>query len=170
VDPTLAFFSGVGVSLVGVLTANLLAKRRERQRFVEERRFEIYVKLMELQGEYFWFTVAEMHREHIRAETSRKAFSLAWQIADALRAADEVEYLEEILDVTHGPGFATAQERYDAMSRVLERLGRRVNPRYAKKIHEISEANMSLLASGGDSNAPALSRSLGLLEPERPKD
>lgn len=150
----------MGVSLVGVLAASVLTKKRERQRFIEDRRFEIYMKLMELHGQYFWFTAAEMHHEPVRSEIRRRAFSLAWQIADALRSADEVEYLEDILEVTLAPSFATARERYDAMNRILERLGRRVNPRYARKIREISEANISLLGSGRDSNAPGSTSSM----------
>ena len=39
----LAFFSGVGISLVSALVANILTRRRERRRVVEERRFKIYM-------------------------------------------------------------------------------------------------------------------------------
>jgi len=154
ISPLLAFFSGVGVSLVGALVAHILTRQRDRRRVVEERRFEIYMKLMDLRGMYFWFTTAEFHRKPISDEIRRKCRDLSWQIADMLRAADEVEYLEGILDVLMGPGFQTARERYDAMSKLLDRLGSRVNPRYAKKIREISEANLMTLGSGGSSNAP----------------
>jgi hypothetical protein len=40
------------------------------------------------------------------------------------------------------------------MSKLLDRLGSHVNPRYAKKIREISEASVTTLGSGGNSNAP----------------
>ena len=154
ISSLLAFFSGVGVSLVGVLVAHILTRERDRRRVVEERRFEIYMKLMDLHGMYFRFTTAEFHREAISDEVRRKCRDLSWRIADILRAADEVEYLEDILDVLMGPGFQTARERYDAMSKLLDRLGSRVNPRYAKKIREISEANLTTLGAGGSSNAP----------------
>ena len=153
-NPLVAFFSGVGVSLVAALVANILTRSRERQRIVEERRFEIYMKLMDLYGQYFWFTVAEIHRETVREEVRLKSRDLAWQIADMLRSADEVEYLPDILDVMLGPGFATAAERYEAMGRLLDSLGKRINPRYAKKIREISEANVRAFGTGGRSNAP----------------
>jgi hypothetical protein len=139
---------------VGALAAHILTRERERWRHVEERRFESYMKLMELQGLYFWFTTAEMHSELVQPDTRLKCRSLAWQIADLLRAADEMEFLEEILDVTLGENFATARDRYDAMSKVIDHLGQRVNPRYAKKIREISAANFSILVSGRRSNAP----------------
>jgi len=150
----LGFVTGVGVSLVGVLVANILTRRRERRHVVEERRFEIFMKLMDLHSSYFWFTVAELHKEAVPAETRRVCHALAWQIADMLRAVDEVEFLEQTLAVTLGPTFGTAAERYEAMGRLIDQLGIKVNPRYAKKIREISEANIRLLGSGGSSNAP----------------
>jgi hypothetical protein len=154
IDPLLAFFSGVGVSLVGALVANILTRQRERRRVVEERRFEIYMKLMDLYSSYFWFTVAELHKEVASDEIRRRCHDLAWQIADTLRSADEVDFLEQILEVTLGPTFGTATERYEATGRLLDQLGRRVNPRYSNKIRQISEANIRLLGSGGSSNAP----------------
>ncbi|MFQ5745551.1 MAG: hypothetical protein ACE5HV_18525 [Acidobacteriota bacterium] len=154
IEPLLAFFSGVGVTLVSALVANMLTRQRERRRVVEERRFEIYMKLMELYGSYFWFSAAEIRREPVPEDIRRRCRDLAWQIADMLRSADEVDYLEDILDATLGPGFGTARERYEAMGRLLDRLGQRVNPRYSKKIREISEANLARFGSGGSSNAP----------------
>lgn len=150
----LTFFSGVGVSLVGALVAHVFTRQRERRQLVEERRFQIYMKLMELHSGYFWFTTAELRQTAVPNEIRHKCRDVAWQIADMLRATDEVEYLEDILDVLMGPGFPTAGERYDAMAKLVDRLGRRVNPRYAKKIRQISEANVSSPASGGISNAP----------------
>lgn len=153
-DPLVGFLSGVGVSLVGALLANILTRRRERRRMVEERRFQIYMKLMDLYGSYFWFTVAEVHRETVRPEIRQKCRDLAWQVADLLRCADEVDFLEDILNITLGPDFATARERYEAMGVLLDRIGKRVNPRYAKKVREISEANLRIVVAGGSSNAP----------------
>jgi len=154
IDPILAFLSGVGVALVGALIAHVLTRQRERRRIVDERRFEIYMKLMDLYGTYFWFTTAELHRKRVPDDIRRKCRDLSWQIADLLRAADDVEDLEDVLDVLMGPGFPTATERYNAMSTLIDRIGSRVNPRYAKKIREISDANIRRLGSGGESNAP----------------
>jgi hypothetical protein len=154
VDPLLAFLSGVGVSLFGALVANILTRHRDRRRVVEERRFDIYMKLMELHSSYFWFTVAEVHRESVKAAIRQKCRDLSWQCADMLRSADEVDFLDEILDVTLSPRFTTAVERYEAMGNLLDRLGKRVNPRYARKIREMSQANLEQLGRGSQSNAP----------------
>lgn len=153
-DLAIGFLSGVGVSIVGAVIADILARRREQRRIVEERRFGIYMKLMEIYGSYFWFTVAEMQGEQVGSEVRRRCRDLAWQCADMLRSADEVDYLEDILDVTLGPRFSTARERYDAIGQLLDRLGKRVNPRYARKIREISSENVANLAAGGHLNAP----------------
>jgi hypothetical protein len=154
IDPFLGFLTGIGVSLIGAVVAHTLTKHRERRRLVEELRFQIYMKLMDLHGSYFWFTVAELHKEAVRSETLKRCHDLAWQIADLLRSADEIDSLEEILEVTHSAKFGSAEERYEAMGKVLDHLGARINPRYSKKIREISKENSRLLASGGSSNAP----------------
>jgi hypothetical protein len=156
VSPLLVFFSGVGVSLVGTLLAHFLTRERERRRIVEDRRFEIFMKLMDLLGVYWWFTTAEFHRKPVSDEVRRKCRKLSWQIADLLRAADDIEDLEQILDVLMGPSFPTAKERYDAMSMLIDRLGSRVNPRYAKKIRQISEANIRQLRDVGISDLGAI--------------
>jgi hypothetical protein len=115
------------------------------------------MQLMDLQAWYFWFTTGEMHGTEVKVDVRRRCRDLSWQIADKIRAADDVDYLEETLDVLLSPRFSTARERYDAMSAVLNKLGQRVNPRYQKRIREISDAN---LKAGGwlNSNAPGAYR------------
>lgn len=155
-EPVLGFVGGVGVTLAGALIADLLTRRRERRKVLLERRFQIYMKLMELNGQYFWVASAEIRSETVPPEVRRKCHDLAWQIADLVRAADEVEFLDEILDVIFAPGYPTAGRRHDAMAALLERLGERVNPRYVRKMQEISRTNLLSLASGAHSNAPGV--------------
>jgi hypothetical protein len=150
----IGFLSGVVVSAVGAILADILARKRERLRWVDQRRFDIYMKLIELNGSYFWFRVAEEHRQSVRPEVRQRCYALAWQISDMLRSADEMEFLEEILDVTLGSSFSTARARHEAMGALLNRMGQRVNPRYGKRMHEISEASLAALGSGKESNAP----------------
>lgn len=157
-DLLVAFLSGVGVTLSGTLIADLLTRRRERRKLMEERSFQIYMKLIELHGLYFWFTSDKIRGEPVSPEIRHECRSLAWEIADMLRAADAVEYLDQILEVLFGPRFTTAVERHEVMGQILDRLGQRVNPRYWQKIREISEGNLQLLASGGSSNAPGAPR------------
>jgi hypothetical protein len=158
--PALIFCSGVGVSLIGALVSNILTTRRERRRLVNERRFEIFMKLLDLYGSYFWFTAAELHKETVPREIRKRCHDLAWQIADMLRSADELESIEEILDVLLGSSFDTAAKRYEEMGRILDQLGRRVNPRYSSKIRKISEQNIHIMTSGRPSNAPGTTSEL----------
>jgi hypothetical protein len=109
---------------------------------------------MELHGIYFWFSSAEVRGKPIPPEIRQRCRSLAWEILDILRAADEMEYLDETIEVLLGPSFNLALERYKAMGQLLGKLGHRVNPRYQRKIREISEANVCTLAAGEGSNAP----------------
>ncbi|OFW08578.1 MAG: hypothetical protein A3H96_12190 [Acidobacteria bacterium RIFCSPLOWO2_02_FULL_67_36] len=156
----LGFLGGIAVSLLGAIVANVLTRRRERRRAVEERRFAIYMKLMELHGQYWWFTVAEFHGEAVPEEVRTRSHALSWEIADLLRSADEVDDLPEVLDVIFGLDFATSTQRYDAIDRVLDHLGKQVNPRYARKMREISQAHVQMLSAGGRSNAPGAPRAL----------
>jgi hypothetical protein len=151
----IGFASGVGVSVVGAILANWFSRKRDRRKAVEERRFEIYKKLMDLYGSYFRFTTAEFHGKPVEPEIRQRCRKLAWECADLLRSADEVDFLDEILDVIFlDPGFRTATERYEVMGRLVDRLGIRINPRYQAKIRRISEANLRSSASGVPSNAP----------------
>jgi len=150
----LSFASGVGVSLVAAFVANLLAKEREKTKQLEERRFQIYMKLMELYTSYLLLTVDELHKKEARGDLKQKCFKLSWEIADLLRVADDIEFLEDILDVILANKFGTAKERLVEMKRLLDRMGKLVNPRYAKKIREISMRPTLNFPNETVSNAP----------------
>ncbi|HWK88553.1 MAG TPA: hypothetical protein VNP72_01110 [Longimicrobium sp.] len=94
-------------------------------------------------------TTAELHNDELRPERTLQIRSLAWQIADQLRAADAVEVVPELLRVLQSTGFATAAERYEAMSALIDRLGNAVNPRYAATVRKISNENLEHMAQGG---------------------
>lgn len=151
-----AFLSGILVYLIGAKVADILAQRRERKRIIDERCFEIYMKLLILYIEYSGYTHAEINSEPVPNETRRKCFNIVWQIADLLRSADEIKFLDDILDVTLSSNFTTAQSRHDAMRQLLDSIGKQVNPRYTKKIHEISK----MYKPTNKSNAPGDASSL----------
>lgn len=152
------FFGGIFVSMMTVIVAERMTRNRERDAKKEERRFAIYMKMMDLHSQYFWISSAEVRGEAAPQEMMTKCWHSAWQIADMLRAADDVEFLEDILDVILGPGFKSAAERHDAMGALIDDLGVFVNPRYAARIKDISRENLALLAAGKASNAPGAMR------------
>ena len=119
-----------------------------------ERRFEIYMKFLELYGMYWWVVSAELKKELPSIKVRRGCFSLAWEIADLVRYVDEIEYLEDILRITHGNEFDSASDRFHAMEKLIAKFGKIVNPIYSKIIKKLNEENLKFLASGGRSNAP----------------
>jgi hypothetical protein len=140
----LGLVSGVLLAFVAAYVTAVFERRRERRAKVEETRFRIYMKLMDLHSRYFWLASAEMRREEPPTGTRPKLQELAFEISDELRSADQVEKLEEILDVLFcEPAYDTAMKRYHAIQALLDQLGKQVNPRFAKKIREISEKNVS---------------------------
>lgn len=152
--PIIAFASGIGTTLTGALIANILTRKREQQALVDSRRFEIYMKLMDLNARYSVVVSAEARGKPVAPEILKGCHGLSWEIADLLRSADEVAFLEETLDVIFSPRYLTAMDRYITMGRLLENFAKRVNPRYAKKIREISEANIKLVSENKMTNAP----------------
>lgn len=153
--PVLGFLSGVGVSLTGAFLANMFARKREQDKARDEHRFSVYMKLMEIHSFYFWYATAEVHKERVPPDIQSKCQKLSWEIADMLRAADDLEHLDEILDVLMGPDYPSAVARYEQMGVLLGKLGKRVNPRYQKKIGHIGTRNVMNLGVGHkNSTAP----------------
>lgn len=140
----LGLISGVLLAFVGAYAAAVFERRRERQAKVEEARFRIYMKLMDLHSWYFWLASAEMRNEEPAPGARARLQELAFKISDELRSADEGEKLEEILDVLFcETAYGTALKRYHAIQALLDDLGKQVNSRFAKKIREIAERNVA---------------------------
>jgi hypothetical protein len=118
--------------------------------------------LLDLNGHYFWIASNELHGEAPPPEMAAKARSLAMQIADKLREADDVQHLQEILTVLMSEdAYKTANDRARALNAVIDSLGETVNPRYAKIVRNISEDNVRGFVdrpAGHRNNAPALMR------------
>jgi hypothetical protein len=141
----ISFAGGVGVAVVAAFAAGLVRRRLEAKRRIEEARFDVYMKLLELQGLYHWIAVAELRAELPQEEVLRQVKSLAWQIADKLRSADEIEHLSEILAVLLSRKYTSAASRSEALDQLLHELGATVNPRYANAVRQISEENLLAL-------------------------
>ena len=146
--PFLTFLGGVVCTAV---VNHEFTSRAERRRILAEKRFKLYMALLDLQAEYFWFTTCELHNDQVSGEVRKRAHNLSWQIADMLREADAVEFLDDTLDILFSNKFATARERYDALSSLTDRLGLIVNPKYFKKIKALSAGNVAI---GKSANAP----------------
>ena len=152
----LAFLAGVGVTLTGVLAGTLAQRASGRLRRKQQARFEIYMRLLEIDSLYFWVTSDEVTGETGKPDIWKRLRSASWQVADKLREMDDVEYLDDILDVLLADSFDTACERAEALKRLIEKLGELVNPKYSQAIRKVSEQNQHRMMEdlSRNSNAP----------------
>jgi hypothetical protein len=134
----ISFSSGVVVTSTAAVVANILTKRRERQGKLEDRRFSIYMMLLEMSSIYFCEISAEARKDPSSLDMRRKIFELSWRISDQLRAADNLEEAERILEILFSGAFDSPMSRHNAMEKLIEEMGKKVNPRYSTKMREIS--------------------------------
>ena len=144
----IGFASGVGVSLIGAIIGYVFQRRAEKRRRIEETRFQVYMKLMDVYSLYFWVVSLELRKEEVSLELKRRIRNKTWQIADLLRFEDSISYIENILRVLMSNEYPTAKARYYEMDKILNKLGSLVNPRYKHVIKSISEGNVMRLGSG----------------------
>jgi hypothetical protein len=152
----LGFLGGILVSFISALLASLIQRHNEMNRRRDQARFDIYMRLMDLNSAYFWIATAELHNEELPRNQKERVFSYAWEIADKLRANDNIECLEETLQILFGSRFPTANERANALSALLDKFSKSANPKYAKIIKTMGEENIRSIASGSQAhkNAP----------------
>lgn len=62
-------------------------------------------------------------------------------------AVDNAQFLEDIVEIIHFPSYPTASKRHDAMVALLDRMGEQIDPRYSRKIAEITKANVHAFGS-----------------------
>jgi len=142
IELILSFVSGIGVVGIGALVTNILTKRRDRTANREKARLDIYMDLAHLYSIYFWVASAEVRKVEVPADISRSCPSLAWKIADKLRAAGDLTETEQILEVLFSDRYESAMSRYGVMGEIIKGMGKRVNPRYSSKMSEIGDSNL----------------------------
>jgi hypothetical protein len=139
----IGFASGVGVSIFSASIGSHLQKRRERQRHREEAAFKVYMLLSDLDSRYFWVVSNELNGQPNPPEIATEVRSLAFQIADKLREADDIPHLEDILTVLMDEdAYATASDRANALSTVIDSIAKTVSPSYTRVIQGISAKNL----------------------------
>jgi hypothetical protein len=147
------FASGIAVTLVGALITTFLQRRHERRRRIEEGRFRVYMKLMELHSFYFFASSAEVRQQELSVDIRERIRSLAREIADMLRSADELREVPQLLRILMSMDFPSAQTRYREMAEVLNSLGQFVNPRYSTAARAIGDGNVHGMSAGGAGRA-----------------
>jgi len=113
----------------------------EKKKTIEKLRFDVYMKLMELNGCYFWLASSEKIKEPINQEIKYKADMKAWEIADLLRLTEKLSQTQSILESIFLEK-NTFNKRRELVSLLLEELGNEINPKYSKIMKEISNENI----------------------------
>ncbi len=147
------FASGVGVTLIGALITTVLQRRHERRRRIEEGRFRVYMKLMELHSFYFFASSAEVRHQELSSDVRERIRSLASELADMLRSADELREVPLLLRILMSMDYPSAQARYRDMGQVLDSLANSVNPRYSTAARAIGDGNVQDMSAGGAGRA-----------------
>lgn len=149
----IGFFGGIGTALAGALLASLIERYNERQRRLEDARFQVYMALLEIDATYFWVTTLEFHKETVPDDMWEKLYTQSWKLLDQLRKTDEVELLDETVQVLMNENFASAILRAEALNNLIDRFASKVNPRYMKAIRRVSEENI-LRRGSSDTTSP----------------
>lgn len=116
------------------------------QRFFDKKKedenlfFLVYMKLMELEGYYFWFVSAQIRSEAEPKEITQHIWRLNWEIADITRQLRATE-LQEILETLFLRGL-THDQRYKKLTVLISNLGNKINPKYKNIMEKISEQNL----------------------------
>lgn len=151
------WLSAAAIALAGAYIGHLLTRRREEAREAKRREFELYMRLLELNGLYFGVVSAETQGEPFPRELSGILRDRVMQILDLARQIDDLPYIEPLLRAVAGSdGFPSATAREKEMIRLVDEIGRRVNPRYARAMAQVSRENIEHIGrGGGPSHAPA---------------
>jgi hypothetical protein len=159
----------IGAVLTGWLTV-WLQGRHEQKRETEERLFGVYMLLLNAKSWHWWIATSEHDRERPRSTTAREFNRIRWQIADEIRRIDRVQIAEDVLRVLFDLGFASEAEREKELDKIVNRLGRQVNARYADIMESIHADNGKLLAADLDTYLDRLGRLQESVPPEEPDD
>ena len=135
-------------SLLGAFGGIALKQIWDSRRTVNSVLFSVYMRLLELHSLYWWETVAEFHSKNPSPDRRRKIARLAWLISDELRQIDKSDFTEDVLVVLFSKDankYPTATDRYEAIGKTIDLLGRYLNPNHSTIMKKISESNIVTL-------------------------
>ena len=144
------FVAGLLTGILVTAAGTYFTWVRERKKAQRELLFQVYMMLIELNGTHFWITSSEVRGEEPNPEHPKKFHDTAWRIADLLRQIDEVPLAPMILTAIFSLKFSHETQRAEEIDRLLEDLGRQVNPRYDSAIKQISRENQKLMMDNLD--------------------
>ncbi len=140
--------SGFLGALIGAGATILFQRWNDRKNVLTDGRFNIYTKLLDLKSEHFWILSSDIRGENPDREVVEKFDRLRCHIADEIRKVDELPEAEDIIRTLFSLTFKSESQRSKALSRILDRLGKQVNPKYDRLMKEITEENLFLQSQG----------------------
>ena len=138
--------SGFIGAIAGACATVWFQRWNDRRDTEAKGRFRIYMMLLDLYSRHFSIASADMRKELADSLTRLEFHRQSWRIADELRKIDKIPEAEEILRMMLSLEFENEIDRAKMMEGVIDRLGKKVNPRYAAIIKDISQKNQQLMA------------------------
>lgn len=152
VEYVAGFLSAALVAIIAAAVGIWFTARHERGRQLAERRQRIYMMLLDLKQEHFWISSGDMPMpdREIPPESKKRYWEGCWKVADELRAADSLRQLPGIVDALFSLRFEHEWQRADAIGKVIEDLGRDVNPRFVGAMRQRDREAMELVGKSGE--------------------
>ena len=148
--PWTELLSGIIGAILGAFVGGWAAvhfqRKGDKKRQNQERQFELYKLLLDLDSKHFWIANASEARP-VRVEVLEEYDRLSWRVADKLREADEMPEAEDILRLVFSYKIESEQARSELLSRILTSIGGRVNSRYQSIMSQIGQENSQLVSA-----------------------
>lgn len=139
------FASGVLTGIIGAWAGAYFARQAESGRELAERRHRIYLMLLDLSHQHFWISTSDMHKREVTKELKDQFQKAKYEVMDALRTADSLKQLPDVVDVLMSLRFKTETDRAVRLRAVIDELGRGVNPRFLAAAKKADRQNMNLM-------------------------
>lgn len=141
------FLSAALIAIISAAASIFFTGRHERGTRLGERRQRIYMMLLDLKQTHFWISSGDqpMPGREIRPEIKDRYWQDALRIADELRAADELPQVPDIVDALFGLRFEHEWQRAEQIGKVIDDLGREVNPRFVEAMRRRDRESMELM-------------------------
>jgi hypothetical protein len=146
----LSLLIGIAGSVMGAFASVLFQHWRAKRDVLNAVRFKVYMMLLDLNGIHFWIASRDMRKEAPDPDQAHKYFLQAMRIADELRKTDRIPEGKDILEEMFGLQYANENDRANALGKLLEEMGRKVNPNYHKTISEITRRGQALIVDDFD--------------------
>jgi hypothetical protein len=153
------FVSGILLALVGTWINITLSKRAENNSLLKAAEYEMYLKLNDLYNWYFWYATNELHKKDTSHDITNECHKIAIDLARLLHENEETEFADELIKILYDENYETYNQRWQHMSDLSEKMGKKVVPVHLQRLAEISDSNIHLMAQDKFvAKAPASSR------------